>query len=237
MKSAWIPNAFTFGNLTCGFVSLTFSALGSTEGYTVAAILILLASVLDGLDGQAARILGVSSPVGKELDSLADCVAFGVAPGFLAYKAYMTGIIVLLGGHPIDLGILMAAVFPICAAYRLARFNIQSPPGSFTGLPSPVAGIIVALVPLCFPHTVIPKPLFAFLFLLVGLLMVSTVGYSKPQASILSGLRGFKLAGLVILSALLMIRFGFRIIFLVIALYILSGLLGYIIKTIEQRRY
>ena len=89
-------------------------------------VLILLAALLDGLDGQVARRLGVVSPMGKELDSLADCVTFGVAPGYLAYQTYLGGTSVALAGHPIDLGILIAAVFPVCAAYRLARYNVRS---------------------------------------------------------------------------------------------------------------
>ncbi len=127
---AWIPNVLTLGNLTCGFVSLIFSSLDSPEGYRVGAVLILFAALLDGFDGQAARWLRVDSPMGKELDSLADCVAFGVAPGYLAYRTYLAGMNVPLAGRPVDLGILLAAIFPICAAYRLARFNVGSSPRS-----------------------------------------------------------------------------------------------------------
>ena len=135
MRRAWIPNALTLGNLTCGFVSVILSGTGSSEGLRVAAMLILVAALLDGVDGQAARLLAVDSPLGKELDSLADCVAFGVAPGYLAYKTYLSGLCVTLAGLPVDLAILLAAIFPVCAAYRLARFNIRSTPGSFSGLP------------------------------------------------------------------------------------------------------
>jgi CDP-diacylglycerol---serine O-phosphatidyltransferase len=237
MSAAWVPNTLTLGNLACGFVSIVFASRNSGEGYIIAAVLILFAALLDGLDGQAARWLKVSNPVGKELDSLADCVTFGVAPGFLAYKTYLVGISVPLAGHPLDLGVLIAVIFPICAAYRLGRFNAESFSGSFSGLPSPIAAILVALAPLCFRTVVIPWPFFAAGFLAVAFLMVSTVRYTKPQSFIFKNLHGFKLAGLIILVALLLFRFQFRFIFLFIVLYVLSGLIGFLIKFIEEHRY
>lgn len=256
MQLAWIPNLLTLGNLACGFVSVIFSSLDSADGYITAAALILLAAFLDGADGTVARRLGVGSRIGTELDSLADCVAFGVAPGYLAYRTYLMGTGRSLLGF--DAGILIAAVFPLCAAYRLARFNVgatspgqnpeevpaESPrcgsphPGpAFSGLPSPVAGIVVALAALCFPPGSIPGPLFAALFLLVGFLMISTIGYSKPQSFVLKNLRGLKLAGLILLVVLLLFLFRFWIILLFIAVYIVSGLVGYIIQFIEEHRY
>ncbi len=241
MNAVWIPNTLTLGSLTCGFVSVVYASHSSSDGSIMAAVLILLAALLDGLDGEVARRLGVVSPIGKELDSLADCVTFGVAPGFLAYKAYLGGTSLALAGHTIDLGILIAAVFPVCAAYRLGRFNVQSSPGSFSGLPSTIAGSLVALTPLTFHTTAISKPVFSIVFLIVGFLMVSTVSYSKPQSYILKNLHGIKAVGFIALLTLLLLRFGFRIIFLFIflfiAIYVLSGLLGYIIKTIEEHRY
>ena len=237
MSVAWIPNTLTLGNLACGFVSVIFASHNSREGYIIAAVLILLAALLDGLDGQTARWLNVSSPVGKELDSLADCVTFGVAPGFLAYKTYLVGMTVALAGRPIDLGILIAVIFPLCAAYRLGRFNVQPTSSSFSGLPSPIAAVLVALAPLCFRTMIIPRLLFATGFLLVAFLMVSTIRYSKPQSFIFKNLHGFKLGGLTVLFVLLVLRFGFRFVFLFVVLYVLSGLVGLLIKIIEEYRY
>jgi len=227
----------TLGNLTCGFMSVVFASFNSSEGYAVGAVLILVAALLDGFDGQVARWLHVSSPIGKELDSLADSVAFGVAPGYLAYVTYLSGANIVLLGRPVDLGVPIAAIFPVCAAYRLARFNVQSSGESFTGLPSPVAGILVALAPICMPHLHIPRPLFASMFSLVGFLMVSTVRYSKPQSFILKNLHGFRLGGLVVLVGLLLFLFKFWLIFLFIGLYVLSGLLTFVIHFIEEHRY
>ncbi len=233
----WLPNVLTLGNLTCGFMSVIFTSFNTTDGYVVGAVLVLVAALLDGLDGQVARWLRVSGPIGKELDSLADSIAFGVAPGYLAYTTYLSGTTVALLGRPVDVGVPLAAIFPVCAAYRLARFNVQPSGASFTGLPSPVAGILVALAPLCLPHVHIPKPLFAALFALVGFLMVSTVRYSKPQSFILQHLHGFRLVGLAMLIAILLLLFKFWLIFLFIGLYVLSGLLTFLIHFIEDHRY
>jgi CDP-diacylglycerol--serine O-phosphatidyltransferase len=253
MKLTWIPNLLTLGNLTCGFVSVIFASAGTPEGYIIAAALILLAALLDGVDGQVARWLGVDSQIGKELDSLADCVAFGVAPAYLAYKTYLMGSTVSFTGRAVDFGILIAAIFPLCTAYRLARFNVQpvspghpTPPGkrkrrsssySFSGLPSPVGGTVVALATLCFPDGRVPAPLFVVFFLLVGFLMISTITYTKPQSFILKSVRGFKLVGVIILVALLLFLFRFWILLFFMALYIVSGLVGYVIHYIEEHRY
>ena len=237
MTFRWIPNVLTLGNLTCGFMSVIFASFNSSEGYVVGAVLILVAALLDGLDGQVARWLGVSSPIGKELDSLADAIAFGVAPGYLAYVTYLSGTNAVFFGRSIDLGVPIAAIFPVCAAYRLARFNVQSSADSFTGLPSPVAGILVALALICLRHVHIPTPLFASSFSLVGFLMVSTVRYSKPQSFVLKNLQGFRLAGIVVLVGLLLLLFKFWVIFLFIGLYVLSGLLTFVIQFIEDHRY
>ncbi len=237
MNLRWIPNVLTMGNLTCGFISAVFAGFNTSEGHLVAAVLILLAAVLDGLDGQVARWLGVASPIGKELDSLADCVAFGVAPAYLAYVTYLSGSDIVLMGHSIDLGVPIAAIFPVCAAYRLARFNVQSSPDSFTGLPSPIAGMMVALFLICFRNVGIPKWLFVAVFSLVGFLMVSTVRYWKRPSFILRNQAGVRLVGFVVLLMLLVFLFKFWIIFLFISLYILSGLLTFVIHVIEEHRY
>ena len=236
-RRAWIPNALTLGNLTAGFVSLILSGTGSPEGFRVGAVLILVAALLDGVDGQTARMLKVDSPLGKELDSLADCVAFGVAPGYLAYMTYLRGLHVPLAGLSIDFGILLAAFFPVCAAYRLARFNVGSTPHSFAGLPSPVAGVLVGLAILCFPRMGIPRPVFAGLFCFAAVLMVSTITYSKPQSALFKSTSLFRLILLVAFVIFLLLLFRFWVLLLAVSAYVLSGLLGRLIQFIEDRRY
>ena len=237
MKRAWIPNLLTFGNLTCGFVSIVFSGGGTYDRFFGAALLVLAAALLDGMDGQVARWLKTESVLGKELDSLADCVTFGVAPGYLAYRAYLSGMHIWIGSHGLDAGILLAAVFPICAAYRLARFNVRSSSGAFSGLPSPAAAVLVVLGVIFFLNISLHTAVFAALYCVVSFLMVSTITYSKPQATVFRSLRGAKLIGLIILVILLLVFFRFGIVLIFVALYAASGIVGFIIHFIEQRRY
>ena len=237
MSVAWIPNTLTLGNLVLGFISIIFTSMNIPHHLTIAGVLILAAALLDGLDGQVARMLGVGSELGKELDSLADCVTFGVAPGFLAYKGYLNGTWITVFGATIDAGIFIAAVFPVCAAYRLARFNVVHVPNAFDGLPSPIAGIIVALMPLCFLNISIPKIVFIIVFVIVALLMVSTVRYSKPQSYLLEKITGIKLLLFIIVFVALIVIFKQWVILAIIALYILSGILSFIIQLIQDYRY
>jgi CDP-diacylglycerol--serine O-phosphatidyltransferase len=167
-----LPTCFTVGNLFCGFFSLVESSRG---GFELAALLIIVAGILDGLDGRIARLTGTSSEFGLEFDSLADVVSFGVAPAFLAYRWALS---------PLDrIGWLIAFLFVICAATRLARFNIQhaaSDKRHFVGLPSPPAAAVLASVAFAFPA---PPPIravtaaLAVLVTAVALLMVSRLRY------------------------------------------------------------
>lgn len=163
-----LPNILTLCNLVCGCIAIAFvldsqpfrviSALpgeyywiyGTEQAYW-ASIFIGAAALFDLLDGLAARALQVFSPIGKDLDSLADVISFGVAPSMILYKmlwaAYME--------DPNALDVNMIAMVPAflvaCfAALRLARFNItsQEQKWSFVGMPVPAVGIIVASFPL-----------------------------------------------------------------------------------------
>lgn len=246
MNLAWIPNSLTMGNLLLGFISMIFASQNASNAFAVAGSLILGAALLDGLDGQVARALKVSSPLGAELDSLADCVAFGVAPGYLAYKAYLSGIYITgitfpLVGNPLDFGIFIASIFPICAAYRLARFNVISDPSSFSGLPSPVAGVVVALIPLSIGNVILSnswyRVIFAVAYTLVALLMVSTVKYSKPQSTLLKNINGIKITVLIAVCVLLVVFLKLWSVVIILTLYILSGILSFIIQFIQDHKY
>ncbi|WP_346354228.1 CDP-diacylglycerol--serine O-phosphatidyltransferase [Azotosporobacter soli] len=165
MKS-WIPNGFTAANLVFGMGSLlaTFHA-----EYQWAALLVFIAALSDALDGRVARYLNVSSDFGKELDSLCDLVSFGVAPAFLAYS------FLLKDFHLI--GIAVAIFFPVCGAFRLARFNVNTSvvKGYFMGMPIPAAGCAVASFILM---GIRPENyLFPAFVALFGYLMVSTIRY------------------------------------------------------------
>lgn len=168
-----LPNILTLAALCAG---LTAIRLAGVEEFDRAAALIILAAVLDGLDGRLARWLRSESAMGAELDSLCDFVNFGVAPVLvLHFWAY---------GGAGGLGWIAALVYATACALRLARFNISSrdalasamPKTSFTGVPSP-AGAMLALLPIfvanLIPGAVLPGPASAFWIVVVAALMVS----------------------------------------------------------------
>jgi CDP-diacylglycerol--serine O-phosphatidyltransferase len=139
-----LPSLFTVGNLFCGFAAVVQASMGR---YAVSAVFIIVAGVLDGLDGRIARLTGTTSDFGLEFDSLADIVSFGVAPAFLMFHWVL---------QPLGrIGWLAAFVFVVCAAMRLARFNIarnRTEKRYFAGLPSPAAAGTAATVAYAFPE-------------------------------------------------------------------------------------
>ncbi|WLR57665.1 CDP-diacylglycerol--serine O-phosphatidyltransferase [Mesobacillus subterraneus] len=160
-----IPNMFTLGNLYCGFLSIGFAANGQ---FNNAAILILIGMMLDSMDGRLARMLKADSQLGKELDSLADIVTFGVAPSFLVYYTYF---------YQFGLwGLMVAGLFPLFGAYRLARFNISTDKSSlnyFIGVPITAAGGIMAILTLF--GNMIPNIVTTVVFTALSFLMVSRI--------------------------------------------------------------
>jgi CDP-diacylglycerol--serine O-phosphatidyltransferase len=132
-----IPNLLTTGNLFFGFFSVVKALQGQ---YSFAALAILLASILDVLDGRVARLTHGTSEFGVQYDSLCDLLSFGMAPAFLMYQFGLSDY-----GR---IGWILCFLFLACGALRLARFNVQSSigkaSGDFTGLPIPMAAIVVA---------------------------------------------------------------------------------------------
>ena len=151
LKIYFLPNLLTAGNLFCGFVALTkiVEADPLSDDYygqiKLALAFILLACIFDLFDGRVARWGGAESPFGREFDSLADLISFGVAPAFLVHRIVLRDVFVQ---HP-ELGWFIASIYLICGAFRLARFNVLSmqPGGSgreFVGFPIPSAAALVA---------------------------------------------------------------------------------------------
>ncbi|MEI8064484.1 MAG: CDP-diacylglycerol--serine O-phosphatidyltransferase, partial [Verrucomicrobiota bacterium] len=148
VKIYLLPNLFTAGNLACGFFALTwifkYVEFKKPESIDSAIYLILAAFAFDLFDGRVARMMKKESPFGREFDSLADIVSFGVAPAFLVYS-------IILGDFP-RTGWIVAAVYLVCGGIRLARFNVLSTLGSnttkheFIGLPIPSAAALVVSV-------------------------------------------------------------------------------------------
>lgn len=137
MIKKFIPNILTFSNLTFGVLSIIET---NNENYFTASVFIILAALVDRYDGRIARFLNVSNEIGKELDSLADMVSFGVAPALLVlFKFGLNGNI---------LGTMASILYVICGCYRLAKYNITTFDGIFSGVPITVCGSIIALLSL-----------------------------------------------------------------------------------------
>lgn len=167
-KSA-VPNVFTFANLGCGVMSLMMTF---QENYKWAAIFILLACLADRYDGRVARLLNVSSDLGKELDSLADLVSFGVAPSILAFNVYGFSNLGLLG-------YLLVILFPIAGAYRLARFNVTQFDGAFFGIPITFAGMFMALYCFITMNYLAPQGVTVIILIALSYLMVCKHRFKK----------------------------------------------------------
>jgi len=172
-----VPNMITTAALLCGF----YSVISSTSGqYEKAIIAIFLAALFDGLDGRAARMFNAQSAFGEQYDSLSDMLSFGVAPGILVYSWAL---------QPLGkLGLACAFIYTACAAFRLARFNVQIgvvDKRYFIGLASPLAALIVASAIWAGVdnRTVVDigllgwKAVYAVIAVAAGLLMISNVRY------------------------------------------------------------
>lgn len=160
------PDIFTLLNLVFGFFAILFaSRAASGSSFQYALVFILLAAMADGLDGLVARKMG-GSPLGANLDSLADLVSFGLAPPFLAISAF----------HLPPSIWPVAMLFLLCGALRLARFNVVSEKGDqhFEGLPIPAAGLALSA------SVLLGRPLLTVLLMLfLALLMTSSIPYPK----------------------------------------------------------
>ena len=206
-KAAYVlPTLFTAGNIFLGYVAILrcfqgamLAAAGNTAGasdhFTVAAQAIIAAVVLDGLDGRIARMTNTTSAFGREMDSLADVISFGLAPAVLAFAWGVQFLDPIIGkkmlGQISNAGYLIAFLFLLCGACRLARFNVQVNPTPknpgrpdrkyFVGLPIPAgAAMVCAVVWACDSEPLRWWPLtvaWLALLALLGFLMVSTWRY------------------------------------------------------------
>lgn len=172
MKKSYIPNMFTFINLSCGILSILSLF---NKDYTTSSIFILVAGLVDRYDGRIARYLNASSEVGRELNSLADLVSFGVAPAMLTYMLFDLNSF----GPKGIFGIILLVLFPICGAFRLARYNISTFNGVYTGVPITIVGCFMALFALITYFTA-PILVLAVIFMLLGsYLMISRLKLKK----------------------------------------------------------
>ncbi len=167
-----LPSLFTTGNVFCGFYS-TVAVLN--EEFYFAAWAIVIGMIFDGLDGRIARLTKTTSAFGEQYDSLADIITFGMAPAFLVYSWVL---------KPFGrLGWMAAFLFLLCAALRLARFNVSKPEvrsECFIGLPSPAAAIVIASIVIAFEDlfaTRINPFIMVMVVYILAFLMVSNIKY------------------------------------------------------------
>ncbi|HWR40919.1 MAG TPA: CDP-diacylglycerol--serine O-phosphatidyltransferase [Patescibacteria group bacterium] len=167
MSKKWIPNTLTILSLFAGIGAML---LALSEQWLAAVGLIFGAAMFDSLDGRVARRLNVANEFGRELDSLADLVSFGVAPATVFYLLLLTD-----QGWS---GALLTTLFPVCGALRLARFNVANVKNYYVGVPITVAGPLLAGIAL-FGRSALPLTVQQIILLLLAGLMVSTFRVPK----------------------------------------------------------
>jgi len=241
-----LPSLFTAGNLALGYFSVTQTILAISRDaqshLDLAAIALLVAIPFDGLDGRIARMTNTTTDFGRELDSLADVITFGMAPSLLAF---VWGFYFLpdsinpeLRLHLIQAGAFICFLFLLSGASRLARFNISHDPlprnpgrpgrKYFVGMPIPAAaGLLAASVHLCYG---IPNPYWwiaiSWLILvgLCGFLMVSTWRFWSAKEINFSRRHPFQLLVPLAIVAYVMVRYSNTALFAAALVYMFSGI-------------
>jgi CDP-diacylglycerol--serine O-phosphatidyltransferase len=233
-----IPNFITSLNLASGFSAVIFAATGDT---LTASWLILAAMIFDFLDGLSARLLKAYSDIGKELDSLADVVSFGVAPGIIIFNllrnSFYPGAPAYINADGLNtiLIIAIAAIMPVCAALRLAIFNIdETQSKSFKGLPTPANALAVISIVIAASYSesaaitsFSDSPVLLIIFtVILSLLMVSRIPLFSLKISDFkwNGNEGrFIMIGLILTAFAI---FGIASAPLIIPIYILSSVIS-----------
>lgn len=237
------PMIFTAGNMFCGVLSIILSIKGE---FTKAAWLILFGIIFDGIDGLIARMQKLTSSIGVELDSLADFTTFCVAPIILIWQLVM---------YRYRLpGVIVCFIYIFFGAMRLARFNSltyfskESVSRFIEGLPTPAAAGIIASVVLLFgflnPDVSVSRRHITFLvavlpwilnflpgiILLLAFLMITKIRYPKVNNFRLTQRVSFKLFSLILVGLLLLIAYPESSIFIVFSIYLLYGLVEYLVR-------
>ena len=252
-----LPSFFTALNIAAGYYAITQSIQGSAteHGYfDRAALAIGFAILFDGVDGRVARATHTTSDFGKELDSLADVVTFGVAPSILAYiwgfQMLPISIHPVLRDQIIHFGVFACFVFLICGASRLARFNISVNPQPrnpgradrkyFVGMPIPAGAGVLASVVHCFNGAPINNPWIALVWLLLvlftGFLMVSTWRFWSGKELNAGSRHPFQLVALLAFVGAVVVRFSEYALIVIALGYLVSGVLARLAYSWERSR-
>jgi CDP-diacylglycerol---serine O-phosphatidyltransferase len=241
-----LPSALTVANLLCGYYAILATLDGKFADFDNAAIAIGIAYLFDAMDGRIARSMGTESAFGREFDSLADVVSFGIAPALLAYAWGVRALAAANASeslHLTELGWLMGFIFVACCAWRLARFNIQgmAPGGNryFVGMPTPAAaGMIAATVHLRYGLPISDvrwSVLWLALLVILGVLMSSSLRFysfkdvqwtrRRPSLAII-------LLGMLLGAA---VKFSGPTLFAVTAAYAIHGPIMQLIRFVRHR--
>lgn len=227
-----LPNLVTTCSLFAGFYGIVATMNGD---YNLAAWLILISAVFDALDGKIARLTGTTSKFGVEYDSLADLVAFGVAPGLLMYSWAL---------KPFGkFGWLAAFLYVVCCALRLARFNVQVntvESKRFVGLPTPGAAGMVASCVLLFYHLggsgTIKKVSIVLLIYVLAYLMVSNHSFHSFKDPELVKRQPFSFLVLAIIFIIVIVAQPEIMLFSLALIYIASGPIGSIVRYFRGKK-
>jgi len=240
-----LPSFLTVANLLCGFYAIMSSLKGGVTDIDNAAKALGLAILFDSFDGFVARATGTSSEFGKQFDSLADIVSFGIAPAVLAFTWGIRGIaetsfLDVRRIHQIGWWVVLA--FVVCCAWRLARFNIQgmAPGGSryFVGLPCPAAaGLIVATI-----HA-IKNPIedwrwsIVWMIVIAGAaaLMSSTVRYRSFKEIPMAKRQPSLIVILIALLVWLIVFYSETVLLLIATVYVASGVVLHLLRVLRRR--
>lgn len=225
-----LPNLFTSASLFCGFYSVIASF---KEFFVPAAVAVLVAVIFDGLDGRVARLTNTTSKFGAEYDSLADVISFGIAPALLAYSWSLS----IYGKW----GWIVAFLFVLCGALRLARFNIQIgiiESKVFNGLPIPAAASVVATTVIFFDYVGAEGKFhneFIMVFVIIlSLLMVSSVKYYSFKDLSLLARKPFTIFFWSTILLIIIVAEPEIMFFIIILGYALSGPIWWAIKYFEK---
>jgi len=233
-----IPNLITLLNLFSGILSIYFASKGDLS---LAGWLIFLAAIFDFLDGMSARLLKAWSEIGKQLDSLADVVSFGVAPAFIVHH-------LILSSHGrqtwdvsgLDILPFIPFLLPLFSAFRLAKFNVdERQTDSFIGLPTPATGILLASLPLVKEQLYAGQSLFYMVvtntYFYIGLVLVLSLLMVSELPLFGLKFKSFKLKGneiryfFLLASVVLLLIFQVIAIPFIIALYLLVSLFVFLV--------
>jgi len=241
-----LPGLFTVGNLLCGFYAILATLKGGANDLDYAARAIGFAILFDAFDGFIARATGTNTEFGKQFDSLADMVSFGIAPAILAFSWGVQALLqadVPEAHHVSQLAWLVSLVFVICCAWRLARFNVHGMASGgglkyFVGMPTPAAAGMIAAVVHAFKFPLddwrwsVP---WLALVLALAFLMVSSVRYpsfkglpwGKRQHSLMIVVGAVLIWSIVVYSEIVLI--------LIASAYTVAGFTVYVVRLVRHR--